>query len=283
MDGRLGRIVGLFLIAVLMSASAAATTLPSGFTETGIPSPRAGSAGTKPSVWPSPQPVACSSGAAGGRVWIVDQANPVPQPFLDIHDEVLGWRDHGMLGFALHPDFSNNTGYVYVMYTVDRNHLMNCDSPQNGAPVCGGSYIASDTWLPKRTVSGCAGQYPANPGYFKATIGRIVRYQAVLPSGDTTYERATTVDYNSRRVLLGDTMAALPKSGGIPLTHESHGVGSLVFGQDGSLLVSVGDNASYSSADGGSANETYYASALADGIIESKENVGAFAPRWSIP
>ena len=103
-----------------------------------------------------------------------------------------------------------------------------------------------------------------------------MRYQAVLPSGQTTYENATTVDYGSRRVLLGETLAAQPKSGGIPLTHESHGVGSLVFGQDGTLLVSAGDNASYSSVDGGSASETYWSSALTDGILQAKENVGAF-------
>ena len=275
MDGRLGRGIGCFLIALLMSAAAAATTLPNGFTETGIASPRANGS------WNEAVGVTFSTTGRmfvwerGGRVWIVDPNNPVSQPFLDIHEEVLGWRDHGMLGFALHPDF-NNTGYVYVMYMVDRNHLMNCDSPQNGPPTCGGGYIASDTWLPNSQYLDPPANTRPNPGYFKATIGRIVRYKAVLPPGDTNYARATTVDYNSRRVLLGETMAALPKTGAIPLTHESHGVGSLVFGQDGTLLVSVGDNASYSSNDGGSAAETYYASALADGIIQPKENVGAF-------
>ena len=40
---------------------------------------------------------------------------PGQQPFLGINEEVLGWRDHGMLGLARHPNFEN-TGYVYVMY-----------------------------------------------------------------------------------------------------------------------------------------------------------------------
>lgn len=275
MDGRLGRAVGIICMGWLMAATSVATTLPTNFTETTVGSPRANGS------WNEAVGVAFSTTGRlfvwerGGRVWIVDSTNPVTQPFLDINEEVLGWRDHGMLGFALHPDF-NNTGYVYVMYMVDRNHLMNCDSPQNGAPTCVGGYIAADTWQPNQQFLDPPTNSRPNPGYFKATIGRIVRYQAVLPVGDTTYQNATTVDYNSRRVLLGETLAAQPKSGGIALTHESHGVGSLVFGQDGTLLVSVGDNASYSSADGGSASETYYASAVTDGIIQVKENVGAF-------
>ncbi|MEO7385403.1 MAG: fibronectin type III domain-containing protein, partial [Gammaproteobacteria bacterium] len=275
MDGRLVRAVGIVCSVLLMAAAAGAANLPASFTETNVTSPRANG------TWNEAVGVAFSTTGRmfvwerGGRVWIVDSTNPVPQPFLDINQEVLGWRDHGMLGFALHPDF-NSTGYVYVMYTVDRNHLMNCDSPQNGAPVCGGGYIAADTWLPNDQYLDSPANTRPNPGYFKATIGRIVRYQAVLPSGQSDYQNATTVDYNSRRVLLGETLADQPKSGGIPLTHESHGVGSLVFGQDGTLLVSAGDNASYSSNDGGSASETYWSSAITDGILQSKENVGAF-------
>ncbi|MEQ1802501.1 MAG: FG-GAP-like repeat-containing protein [Gammaproteobacteria bacterium] len=279
MDGRLVRAVGVIcrglLLTTLATAPISAATLPGNFTESNVTSPRANG------TWNEAVGVAFSTTGRmfvwerGGRVWIVDSTNPVPQPFLDINEEVLGWRDHGMLGFALHPDF-NNTGYVYVMYTVDRNHLMNCDSPQIGAPVCGGGYIAADTWQPNQQYLDPPTNSRPNPGYFKATIGRIVRYQAVLPSGQTTFENATTVDYSSRRVLLGDTLASQPKSGGIPLTHESHGVGSLVFGQDGTLLVSAGDNASYSSNDGGSASETYWSSAITDGILQAKENVGAF-------
>ena len=39
----------------------------------------------------------------GGRVWIIDEQNPVTMPLIDISDEVGAWSDHGMLGFALHP------------------------------------------------------------------------------------------------------------------------------------------------------------------------------------
>ncbi len=267
MNARLrGALSALVFAGLLAGAGATAASLPAGFQEALVASPRSNGS------WSQAVGLTFSTTGRmfvwerGGRVWIVDSTTPVPQPFLDLNEEVLGWGDHGMLGFALHPDF-NSTGYVYAMYTVDRNHLVNCDSPRDGAPSCGAGYVAANTWLPTDLAS---------PGYLKATIARIVRYRAVLPAGDADYRNATTVDYASRRVLLGDTMRSLPKSGGIPLTYDSHGHGSLVFGQDGTLLASTGDNASYATTDGGSAAETYYSSAVADGIMRTAENVGAF-------
>ncbi|PYJ97187.1 MAG: hypothetical protein DME23_16795, partial [Verrucomicrobia bacterium] len=156
---------------------------------------------------------------------------------IDLSEEVGGWRDFGMLGFALDPNFRVN-GYLYLMYVVDRHYLMNYGTPNYN---------------------------PASNEYFAATIGRITRYTARSSDG------FKSVDYTSRRVLLGET-----KSTGFPILYESHGVGSLVFGTDGTLLASCGDGASYSSDDLGSAAETYYSQALADGIIKPKENVGAY-------
>ncbi|MEM7234590.1 MAG: PQQ-dependent sugar dehydrogenase, partial [Planctomycetota bacterium] len=49
----------------------------------------------------------------GGRIWIYE--NGAKQLFLDISDEVGGWRDYGLLGVALHPNFYN-TGHVYLLY-----------------------------------------------------------------------------------------------------------------------------------------------------------------------
>ena len=78
------------------------------------------------------------------------------------------------------------------------------------------------------------------------------------------------MDYNSRVVLLGET-----KETGVPLLHESHSTGSLMFGSDGTLMATLGDGASYNNVDVGSDGGTYYAQALVDGIIRPAENVGA--------
>jgi glucose/arabinose dehydrogenase len=80
---------------------------------------------------------------------------------------------------------------------------------------------------------------------------------------------------SSRRTLLGETMRNQPKNTGCPLLYSSHGVGTLAFGMDSTLLASCGDGASYSSTDVGSAAETYYVAGLNDGIIRDAENVGA--------
>jgi cysteine-rich repeat protein len=63
---------------------------------------------------------------------------------------------------------------------------------------------------------------------------------------------------------------------GIAILHQSHGTGHLAFGEDGTLLASNGDGASYGTTDLGSASETYWSQGLADGIIEPWENIGAF-------
>lgn len=177
----------------------------------------------------------------GGKVFVCNLSNGVyvkqTTPVLDISPEVGNWRDHGMLGFALDPNFETN-GLIYVLYVVDRHHLLYFGT---------GSYNASTN------------------DYLSATIGRITRYKTYTSSGNLI------VDGTTRTILLGET-----KSTGIPILHESHGIGSLVFAADGTLLASAGDGASYNSADIGSLSETYYAQALVDGIIRSNENVGAF-------
>jgi glucose/arabinose dehydrogenase len=158
-------------------------------------------------------------------------------PVLDISDEVADWRDFGFQSVALDPNFDSN-GLIYMFYQVDRHHLMNFGTPQYNS---------------------------ATNEYFKASISRVTRYR-VNNNGGTL-----TADNTSRKVLLGES-----KSTGVPLVHESHAGGQIVFGADGTLLVTTGDNASYASADFGSAGETYFQQAINDGIMRAAENVGSF-------
>ncbi|MBM4112948.1 MAG: carbohydrate-binding protein [Phycisphaerae bacterium] len=175
----------------------------------------------------------------GGRVWMVNaDGTKLTPPMLDLSQEVGGWRDHGLLGVALHPNFLNN-GWIYLLYVVDRHHLFKFGTLQYN---------------------------PNANEYFAASIGRITRYTATAASS------FTQVDPASRLILLGET-----HSTGIPIVHQSHGVGSLNFGEDGTLLATAGDSASYESNDfGGQVSGGYVTQALADGILAPKENVGAF-------
>lgn len=174
----------------------------------------------------------------GGRVWIVENGVRLSQPLIDISDEVGGWRDYGMLGFALHPNFAQN-GYLYLLYVVDHHHVKYYGAPDYD---------------------------PAANEYYQATIGRLTRYTARASDG------FRTVEPNSRKVLVGETAGA-----GFPIMHQSHGTGTLLFGRDGTLLASAGDGATYMAADmGGPVGGNYAEQALAEGIIQPKENVGAF-------
>ncbi|WP_310397999.1 PKD domain-containing protein [Hymenobacter sp.] len=182
--------------------------------------------GTQMFVWERP-----------GRVWVVE--NNQRNLLLDISPEVGAWHDHGMLGFALHPQFDTN-GYFYVFYVVDRHYLLNF---------------------------GTAAYDPAKNDYFSATIGRLTRYTATKVTGAGG---GYAVNPASRTILLGAT-----KSTGLPVIERSHSTGSLAFGTDGTLLITTGDGANVENGDRGSDNNTYYATALADGIIRPQENVGA--------
>lgn len=189
----------------------------------------------------------------GGVVWIVDEQNPVAAPFLDIHDEVGAWDDHGMLGFALDPEFES-TGHVYLFYVVDAHHLANCTESASGtgAAQCGPGYDAE-----------------AND-YFGATIGRLTRYTALLPAGESDYRNARSFDPQSRKVLIGETIAS-----GLVITHASHGIGSVVFGTDGTLLLSTGDGGR-PDGDAGNDPQSNFQQALDAGIMRPEENVGAY-------
>lgn len=182
----------------------------------------------------------------GGKVYVCNR-NAATQlydkqttPVLDISPEVGNWDDHGLNGFALDPDFATN-GLIYLLYVVDRHYLMNFGTP---------------SYNPATADNVSAAQ---------ATIGRITRYQTGMSGTDLIANLA------SRTILLGET-----RQTGIPVLHDSHGMGSLVFASDGTLLVSAGDGGTYNSLDFGNNPQTYYSQALADGIIRPEENVGAF-------
>lgn len=179
--------------------------------------------GTKMFVW-----------TYSGRIYVSnwDGTSYVKQttPVLDISSEVLAWRDFGLLGVVLDPDFDTN-GLVYLFYAVDR--------------------IGTD--------------YSPTPAFSsRATICRLTRYQLnhqAVPM---------TTNYDSRFVLIGETLTT-----GIPLLYESHAGGSMVFGADGTLIVTTGDNASYSTTDVGNVANTYYLQAINEGLMRPEENVGA--------
>jgi glucose/arabinose dehydrogenase len=214
-----------------------AQTLPSGFSTSTIGSSwnlPLGTAfttdGQKLFVWEKDGRVyVCNRDGAGNYI---KQTTPV----LDISEEVANWGDHGLMGFALDPNYLSN-GLIYLLYVVDRHYLLNFGTPS----------------------------YNPNTSSTGATIGRITRYKTVTSGSNLA------TDISSRKILLGET-----KTTGICIMHDSHGLGTLAFAADGTLLASAGDGASYYVVDKGSDTDTDFQQALQDGIIRPEENVGAF-------
>ena len=178
-----------------------------------------------------------------GHVHIVDTNGiKLPNPLIDISEEVGNFHDLGLLGFALDPDYANN-GYFYLLYAVDRHHLLHYGTPA---------------------------YHPDTSETFAATIGRVTRYTA---DKNTDF---TSIVSGSRKVLLGEE-----KHNGIPILYSSHGIGSLAFGEDGSLLISSGDGTSNKGVDlGGDSLGTYASQGLASGIIGPDEDVGSYRSQY---
>ena len=106
----------LFTIIVLMAFSSGAQTLPDGFSLTDIAS----------GSWTEPVGTAFNSSGSKmfvwekrGQVFVCNWDNAThtyikqTTPVLNISEEVGNWRDHGLLGFAVDPNFDTN-GLIYL-------------------------------------------------------------------------------------------------------------------------------------------------------------------------
>ena len=178
-----------------------------------------------------------------GVVYVADTTGHLFQePLIDISEEVANWKDHGLMGFALDPEFLVN-GYFYLLYALDLHYYDHYGTP---------AYHPDSTTL------------------FQPTIGRVTRYKA------DPLSNFSKVLPNSRKVLLGETI-----DNGIPLLFEFHGLGSLVVGEDGTLLISAGDASSNAGADiGGDSLGTLVSGAIARGILSADQDVGSYRAQY---
>lgn len=175
----------------------------------------------------------------GGRIYLLIDGEVEEELFLDIREEVANTGDNGMLGFVLDPDFQQN-GYVYLFYTVDRHHL---------------DHFGKPTYDPNKNR------------FWAATVARLTRFTAD-PATDLK-----TVIAGSRKVLFGET-----RSDGAPVMYVSHGAADVVFGEDGTLLIAVGDGAPWNGNSNGSGDPWYgwEAEGIVGGFYPEEQNVGAF-------
>ena len=155
------------------------------------------------------------------RVW--QDGALLPEPFIDLSDEVNQSGDRGLLGLALHPNFPA-TPYVYLLYVYD---------PPGAPPDGDGARVAR---LLRVTADA------ANP--LKATDERVVllgKNSTLINSGNPNNpeDQANVACQNSN----GYVADCLPDD------FPAHTIGTVAFGPDGKLYVGNGDGGSWKNVD----------------------------------
>ena len=182
----------------------------------------------------------------GSNVYIAEQRGVVrvarngtmlTTPFLDFRDRVNGTRDRGLLDVAVHPDFANKP-YVYLIYTYDPPHVNGFAAGSLAGPDGNGNRAGRVT----RVTADAATNF--------TTI--VPNSEVVLIGNNSTWSNFNAF-VNSTTNFSEPPAGILPGGGNlqdfIATDSESHTVGSVEFGNDGALYVSIGDGASYNQVD----------------------------------
>ncbi|MCC6511936.1 MAG: PQQ-dependent sugar dehydrogenase, partial [Pirellulaceae bacterium] len=172
-----------------------------------------------------------------GRVVAIRDGVTQTLPFIDLSDEVNSMSDRGLLDIKLHPNFPS-TPYVYLLYTYDPPEVFQHVSDALAGPDGVGNRAGR---LVRVTAD-------VNNDYLRAVSGS----QVVLLGTNSTW--------NNFNAFVNSTIDIDEPEGGIDANgnyiadfinsdSESHSVAGLAFAPDGSLLVAIGDGASYNTVD----------------------------------
>ncbi len=168
-----------------------------------------------------------------GVIRVFDGATLLSQPFADLSDLVNDVRDRGMLGLAVHPNFPVQP-YVYVGYTYDPPEtefaIGLAARDREGNRVARISRLTADATTNFRTMI---------PGSEFVLVGKNSTWANIShPELDSTGD--ITIPASCGNSILDDCILT---------DSQSHTVGQLRFGLDGSLFASIGDGASYGRVD----------------------------------
>jgi len=180
-----------------------------------------------------------------GTLYYNDGTTTQTLPFLDIDDEVNARADRGMLSVALHPGWTPDggaTSWVYVAYT--------------NSPTLGQNPIYNQG------------------GYYSWSI--LARWKAVDDG-----QGNVVADLASKQYLLGERLPDGTAPTAIASLHESHSNGSLIFADDGTLMLSCGDGAHFVGLDPGGLDDPGFDDVVhpvtgLKGQIPKEQDSGAF-------
>jgi glucose/arabinose dehydrogenase len=193
-----------------------------------------------------------------------------PNPFIDISSQVNIALDRGLLGMEIDPRFGKNEGrdYVYLLYTYDppetqgKQGLAAPDAignrPSRLMRVTADSATNYTTVVPNSEVillgKNSLWQYTSRPDV-DSTID-LTTLPSGIANGSTIVPPATLIEDPDNTNIgkdYSDTDTDFDKNNNIrdylAGDSNSHGIGQLKFGLDGSLYVTVGDGTSYNEVD----------------------------------
>ncbi|MGL4514482.1 MAG: carbohydrate-binding domain-containing protein [Lacipirellulaceae bacterium] len=156
--------------------------------------------------------------------------------FLDYRTPVNNVRDRGLLGLAVHPNFAQNP-YVYVLYTYDPPETQ------------GQAGLAAPDNFGNRGSRLTRVTADASNGYRTIVAGS----EVVLMGTNSTWENISRPDRDSTEDLSLAPSGLQPNGTFIRdiliTDSQSHTIGALDFGPDGTLYVTNGDGTSYGRVD----------------------------------
>ncbi|MGC8878999.1 MAG: PQQ-dependent sugar dehydrogenase [Anaerolineae bacterium] len=161
-----------------------------------------------------------------GKVLVYKNGQLLSTPFIDLSGEVNDIADRGLLSLAVDPLFESNQ-YVYLLYTYDPPELPGAPNSSAGADG-NGQRVA-------RLVRVKANGDVANLATKEVILGKNSTYANIGAADDPDGGGPYTSCDNG----------GVPVEDCIPSDSTSHTIGSVVFGTDRSLFVSVGDGARF--------------------------------------
>jgi glucose/arabinose dehydrogenase len=197
-----------------------------------------------------------------GIVRVVDKGNLLATPFINISSQVNNVRDRGLLGIAVHPDFTNNP-YVYLLFTYDPPEAYNNTNPNTNLDDPDGVGNRPSRLI-RVTADPTTNYTTAIAGSEVVLLGKNSTWQYIShPDGNSTSVNSNnTLNFapsgilNQNGTLFANTQDYLNNLNNITNVQdylatdsESHSIGSVRFGTDGSLFVSNGDGTSYNRVD----------------------------------
>jgi len=164
--------------------------------------------------------------APDGRIFVVEKAGVVrvwqngqmlPEPFIDMQNEVNSALDRGMLSIAVHPQFPSQP-YIYVGYVYD--------PPETKGMEPSGARVARLMRLEAN---------PANTNRARAGGG------VVLLGKNSNFGTIGNPQEGEKRPFSCMGPRDAPLNDCLPAEGIHHTIGGLVFGRDGALYVGNGD------------------------------------------